>query len=218
MKEKLRIFVADDHAIMREGLKALVNAQPDMEVVGEADNGRSAWRLTKELEPDIVVMDVSMPVLNGIRATTLIKRVCKNVKVLVLTVHEDQGYLRQLLEAGASGYVLKNAAADELINGLRIVASGRVYLDPTQAEKVVGGFVSKRGQKRDGPSTNLSTRETEVLRLVAWGYANKEIAGRLNISVKTVETHKSNVMEKLGLRSRSDFVRYALRQGWLEEI
>ena len=217
MKNKLRVFIADDHAIIREGLKALVNAQPDMEVVGEADNGRTAWRLARDLEPDIVVMDVSMPVMNGIRATTLIKRVCQNVKVLVLTVHEDQGYLRQLLEAGASGCVLKNAAADELINGLRVVASGRVYLDPTQAGKVVGGFVGKRGVKGGEFSTTLSARETEVLRLVAWGYANKEIGSQLNISVKTVETHKSNVMEKLGLKSRSDFVRYALHQGWLEE-
>ena len=218
MKSKLRIVIADDHAIIREGLKTLVNAQDDMEVVGEADNGRTAWRLARELEPDVVVMDVSMPVLNGIRATTLIKRVCQNVKVLVLTIHEDQGYLRQLLEAGASGYVLKNAAAEELINGLRVVASGRVYLDPTQAGKVVSGFVGRKGVKGGVSSTTLSARETEVLRLVAWGYANKEIGSQLNISVKTVETHKSHVMEKLGLKSRADFVRYALHQGWLEEL
>ena len=218
MKNKLRIFLADDHSIMREGLRSLVNAQPDMEVVGEADNGRTAWRQARELEPDVIVMDVSMPVLNGIKATILIKRLCKNVKVLVLTVHEDQGYLRQLLEAGASGYLLKKAAADELVTGIRVVAAGGVYLDPTQTGKVVGGFISKKGQRSGGSSGDLSARETEVLRLVAWGYTNKEIASQLNISVKTVETHKSNVMEKLGLKSRSDFVRYALHQGWLEEI
>src|SRR5712691_5599746 len=169
MKNKLRIFLADDHSILREGLRSLVNAQPDMEVVGEADNGRTAWRQARELEPDVIVMDVSMPILNGIKATTLIRRVCKNVKVLVLTVHEDQGYLRQLLEAGAAGYVLKKAAADELINGIRVVAAGGVYLDPTQAGKVVGGFINKKGQKSGGSSGDLSAREAEVLRLVAWG-------------------------------------------------
>lgn len=219
MKNKLRIFLADDHSIMREGLKSLVEAQPDMEVIGEADNGRSAWRQARELQPDVVVMDVSMPVLNGMRATTLIKRVCRNVKVIVLTVHEDHGYMRQLLEAGASGYMLKKTAADELIKGIRVVAAGGVYLDPAQAGKVVGGFIRKSGQRgAAGCSTDLSARETEVLRLVAWGYTNKEIASQLNISVKTVETHKAHVMTKLGLKSRSDFVRYALHQGWLEEM
>ena len=218
MKNKLRIFLADDHAIMREGLRSLVEAQPDMEVIGEADNGRTAWRQAKELQPDVVVMDVSMPVLNGMKATTLIKRVCQNVKVIVLTVHEDQGYMRQLLEAGASGYMLKKTAADELVKGIRVVAAGGVYLYPAQAGKVVGGFIGKKGLRGAGSRTDLSDRETEVLRLVAWGYTNKEIASQLNISVKTVETHKSNVMEKLSLKSRSDFVRYALHQGWLEEM
>ena len=217
MKKKLRIFLADDHAIMREGLRSLVDAQPDMEVIGEADNGRTAWREAKELQPDVVVMDVSMPVMNGMKATTLIKRVCRNVKVIVLTVHEDQGYMRQLLEAGASGYMLKKTAADELVKGIRAVAAGGVYLDPAQAGKVVGGFIGKKGPRGAGSRADLSARETEVLRLVAWGYTNKEIASQLNISVKTVETHKSSVMEKLGFKSRSDFVRYALHQGWLEE-
>jgi len=202
---------------MREGLKSLVNAQSDMNVIGEADNGRTALQKAKELQPDIVVMDVSMPELNGIQATQRLKLVCQKIKVLILTAHDDTGYLRQLLEAGASGYVLKRVAAEELINAIRVVAAGGVYLDPTLAGKVVRGYVSKPGLRGAPQSNKLSERETEVLRLVAWGYTNKEVASYLNLSVKTVETHKSNLMEKLDLKSRVQMVRYALRQGWLRE-
>jgi DNA-binding NarL/FixJ family response regulator len=213
----LRIFLADDHIVMREGLKALVNAQPDMNVIGEADNGRTALLKAKELQPDIVVMDVSMPEMNGIQATERLRHACQKIKVLILTAHDDTGYLRQLLEAGAAGYVLKRVAADELINAIRVVAAGGVYLDPALAGKVVRGYVGKQ-RLRGAPQCNtLSERETEVLRLVAWGYTNKEVAGYLRISVKTVETHKANLMQKLDLKSRVEMVRYALRQGWLRE-
>lgn len=213
----LRIFLADDHIVMREGLKSLVNAQSDMNVIGEADNGRTALLKAKELNPDIVVMDISMPEMNGIQATERLKHACQNIKVLILTAHDDTGYLRQLLEAGASGYVLKRVAAEELINAIRVVVAGGVYLDPTLAGKVVSGYVGTR-RLRGAPQCNkLSERETEVLRLVAWGYTNKEIASYLNLSVKTVETHKGNLMEKLDLKSRVEMVRYALRQGWLRE-
>ena len=217
MKNKLRIFLADDHDILRGGLRSLINSQADMEVVGEADNGRTAWRGAKELQPDIVVMDASMPVLDGIRATILVKRVCQNVKVLVLTAHEEHGYLRQLLDAGASGYVLKKSAANELIRGIRAVAAGHDYLDPALADQLIP-LISKQGQKGGGPRAELSASETEVLKLIALGYTNKEIGTQLNLSVKTVETHRSNVMAKLGLKKRSDFVRYALHQGWLEDV
>ncbi len=213
----LRIFLADDHNVMRAGLKSLINAEPDMKVIGEADNGRAAWRKARELQPDVVVMDVSMPELNGIKATILLKRVDRNVKVLVLTAHDDQGYLRQLLEAGASGYLLKRVAADELINAIRIVAVGGVYLDPALAGRVVGGFIGTKRLKGAPQRNDLSDREKEVLRLVAWGHTNKEIAFDLDISVKTVETHKAHLMEKLDLKSRADIVRYALHQGWLQE-
>ena len=211
----LRIFLADDHTVMREGLKSLVNAQADMNVIGEADNGRTALQRVRELQPDVIILDISMPDLNGVQVTERLKRTCQNVTVLVLTAHDDNGYLRQLLEVGASGYVLKKAAAEELINAIRVVAGGGVYLDPSLAGKVVGGYLNKRqfGGKPHG--NDLSERETEVLRLVAWGYTNKEVAAYLRISVKTVETHKANIMQKLDLKSRVEMVRYALRQGWL---
>lgn len=213
----LRIFLADDHVVMREGLRSLVNAQEDMNVVGEADNGRAALLKASELQPDVIIMDVSMPDLNGIQVTERLKRACQKITVLVLTAHDDSGYLRQLLEVGASGYVLKKAAAEELINAIRVVAAGGVYLDPTLAGKVVGGYLGKRQLGGKPRGNDLSEREAEVLRLVAWGYTNKEVAGYLRISVKTVETHKANLMQKLDLKSRVEVVRYALRQGWLRE-
>ena len=213
----LRILLADDHVMLREGLRSLVGAQADMEVVGEADDGRDALFKARALRPDVVVMDISMPELNGIRATEQVRTCCPATKVLALTAYDDDGYLRQLLEAGASGYLLKKAAAEELVKALRAVAAGGVYLDPTLAGRVVGGYVGRR-LRGERLGVELSGREEEVLRLVAWGYTNKEAAGYLNISVKTVETHKTNLMEKLGLKTRSDIVRYALRCGWLSEV
>jgi len=213
----LRIFLADDHVVMRDGLKSLVNAQPDMNVVGEADNGRTALIQASELQPDVIIMDVSMPDLNGIQVTERLKQVCQKIMVLVLTAHDDSGYLRQLLEVGASGYVLKKAAAEELIKAIRVVAAGGVYLDPSMAGKVVGGYLGKRGLRNNSLGNEISERESEVLRLVAWGYTNKEVAGYLGISVKTVETHKANLMQKLDLKSRVEMVHYALRRGWLRE-
>jgi DNA-binding NarL/FixJ family response regulator len=214
---KLRIFLADDHAVVREGLKSLVNAQPDMEVVGEAGDGRTAWRQAQELQPDVVLMDVSMPELNGARATERLKQACPAVKVLALTVHENKVYLRQLLQAGASGYVLKRAASEELIHAIRTVAQGNVYLDPALAGKVVDLFMRHQSSSDAPQFSNLSDRETEVLRQIAWGHSNKEIAAQLDISVKTVETYKARLMEKLDLHSRTDIVRYALHQGWLQD-
>lgn len=211
------VFLADDHALIREGLKALVNAQPDMTVVGEADNGRSAWQKVRELQPDVAVMDISMPEGNGIQSTEMIKQHCPHVKVLILTVHEDRGYLRQALKAGASGYALKRAVSEELIRAIRVVLAGGVYLDPALAGKVFGKHLSRRFSKDGSPRSELSDRETEVLRLVALGHSNKEIATKLEISVKTVETYKARLMEKLDLRSRVDMVRYALDEGWLQQ-
>jgi DNA-binding NarL/FixJ family response regulator len=215
---RLRIFLADDHAVVREGLKALVSTQPDIEVIGEAADGASACEQVAQLHPDVVVLDISMPGLSGAQAAERLRRECPKVKVLALTVHEDKGYLRQLLEAGASGYVLKRAAAAELIRAIRTVAAGGVYLDPALAGKVVGGFVRKPAGHSASEELELSERETEVVRLVAAGHSNKEIAGRLEISVKTVETYKARSLEKLGLHSRADLVRYSLQQGWLQEV
>jgi DNA-binding NarL/FixJ family response regulator len=215
--DKLRIVLADDHAVLREGLKALVNAQPDMEVVGEADNGRTAWLKVKELRPDVVIMDVSMPELNGTQATKRIKQSCPEVRVLALTAYEDKGYLRHLLEAGASGFLLKRAATEELIRSIRVVAAHGTYVDPTLAGKALSSFMRQPSAKNGSGGSDLSDREAEVLRLIAWGHSNKEIANQLNISVKTVETYKVRLSEKLELKSRTEIVRYAVHQGWLQE-
>jgi DNA-binding NarL/FixJ family response regulator len=214
---KLRIFLADDHAVLRDGLKALVNAQADMEVVGEADNGRTAWLKVKELLPDVVVMDVSMPELNGVQATEILKRECPQVKVLALTAYKDKAYMDQLLKVGALGYVLKMSAAQELIEALRMVAAGNVYVDQEMTEKIAEGYVRNQFLRGATRHRELTNREEEVMRLIAQGYANKEIATQLDISVKTVESHKTNVMEKLELKSRTEIVRYAVRQGWLQD-
>ena len=211
---KLRVFLADDHAVVREGLKALVNAQPAMAVVGEAADGLTACAQVALLAPDVVVMDVSMPGLSGSQATARLRLECPAVRVLALTVHEDKGYLRQLLAAGAAGYVLKRAAPEELIQAIRAVAAGGVYLDPGMAGKVLGGFV--RQAAAAGVGAELSEREAEVARQTAAGHSNKEVAARLDLSVKTVETYRARAMEKLGLRGRADLVRYAVQQGWLQ--
>lgn len=217
MTNKLRILIVDDHQIIRDGLKRLINAEADMEVVGEAGDGQMAWQQAKELQPDVVLMDVSMPKLNGAKATERLKKDCPETKVLALTAHEDKGYIGQMLQAGASGYVLKIAAAEELIKAIRVVVAGGAYLDPAVADKVVSNYIRQKSTKQSARSGALTGREEEVLRLVAQGYINKEIAASLDISVKTVESHKTNFMEKLGLHSRAEIVRYALGQGWLQD-
>lgn len=214
---KLRILIVDDHQIIRDGLKGLINAEADMEVVGEAGDGQMAWQQAKELQPDVVLMDVSMPRLNGAKATERLKKDRPETKVLALTAHEDKGYIGQMLQAGASGYVLKIAAAEELIKAIRVVVGGGAYLDPAVADKVVSNYIRQKSTKQSARSGALTGREEEVLRLVAQGYINKEIAASLDISVKTVESHKTNFMEKLGLHSRAEIVRYALGQGWLQD-
>ena len=215
--DKLRVFIADDHAVLRDGLKALVNAQADMEIVGEADNGRSAWQKAKDLAPDVVVMDVAMPDMNGAQATQRLKQACPNIKVLALTAYEDKGYLRLLLKAGADGFLLKRAATEELIQAIRVIAADGAYIDPTLAGKVLSRFIRTPAFKDNSNGSELSDREAEVLRLIAWGHSNKEIANQLDISVKTVETYKSRLSEKLELHSRADIVRYAIREGWLQD-
>lgn len=210
----IRVLLADDHAIVREGLKSLINSHEGMTVIGEVADGEAAVRLTDELNPDVVVVDISMPGLNGAEVTSRLRVADPDRKVLVLTVHEDKGYLRQLLTAGAAGYVLKRAAASELVQAIRTVAAGGTYLDPALASSVVDDFV--RPIPQEASTLELSEREAEVLRLIALGYSNKEIAGRMKLSVKTVETYKSRSLEKLHIRSRVDIVRYAAQRGWLE--
>jgi DNA-binding NarL/FixJ family response regulator len=213
--EVLRIVLADDHAVVREGLKALVNAQPDMRVVGEAADGEAAWQAARDLAPDVLVMDLSMPILGGAEATARVRSDCPGVKVLALTVHEERLYLTQLLRAGASGYVLKRAAAAELVRAVRTVAAGGTYIDPSVAAVMVEGYLDAQAAAEQPARDALSEREREVLVRIARGFSNKEIAAALGLSVKTVETYKGRMTEKLGLRTRVDIVRYAARQGWL---
>jgi len=211
----LRIVLADDHEVVRSGLRALVDGTRGMCVVGEARDGAEACRKAAELRPDVVVMDVSMPQLDGAQATERIRRDTPGVKVLALTMHEDRGHLTRLLQAGASGYLPKRAAAEELVRAIQVVAGGGTYVDPQLAGTLLGGAAEPPRGAAD--AHGLSDREADVLRRIAWGASNKEIANELGISVKTVETYKARIGDKLGLRTRTDIVRYAVRQGWMGE-
>lgn len=212
---KLRILLADDHETVREGLRMILNAQPDMQVIGTASDGREAIVEAERLTPDVVIMDISMPGLNGLAATAQLMERCPESKVLTLTRHSDNSYLQQLLRAGAAGYVLKQSHPTELLHAIRSVATGGKYLDTSMTAPVIGTYAKPIASPE--PVTPLSPRETEVLRLIAWGNTNKEIAARLDLSVKTVEAHKANGMRKLGMRGRIDIVRYALLHGWLHD-
>ena len=212
--EKVRILLAEDHRILREGLKRLIDEQPNMEVVGEADNGIAAWQKAKELEPDIVLMDITMPRLNGAEATIKIRELCPNVKIVALTGHRASGYLNEVLKAGAAGFVLKQAAVDELIDAIQTVAKGGSYIDRASRETMAHSHLDRRVYKGEPQGKRLSRREVQILSLVANGYTNKEIANELSISVKTVETHKTNSMQKLDLKSRAEIVDYARFRGW----
>jgi two-component system response regulator NreC len=215
---KLRVLLADDHAILREGLAVLINGQRDMAVIAQAGNGREAVALAKEREPDIAVLDVSMPELGGAEAAEQIRACCPNVRVLALTRHADQAYLRRLLQAGATGYVLKKSAADALINAIRAVAQGDTYIEPGLAGPLLQRAFTHGGTSSTGPARELLTaREEEVMRAIAWGRSNKEIAGELGLSIKTVESYKAAATEKLHLRTRAEIVRYAVTRGWLSE-
>lgn len=218
MGTRIRILLADDHTILRAGLRMMLNAQPDMEVIGEAQDGRQAINTTMSLQPDIVLMDITMPDMNGIEATKQIKRVAPEVKVLVLTMHENDEYVFQALRAGASGYILKEAADTELITALHVLRSGQFYLSPSAQSVIVGDYLQRvhTGEEKDSYN-NLTEREKEILKLVAEGYTNNQIAERLVISPKTVDTHRTHVMDKLNLHSRAELVKYAMRRGLLED-
>lgn len=215
-ENNIRILLADDHHVVRAGLKSLIDAQADMTVIAEVADGHAAWQGAAELVPDVVVMDVSMPQMSGATATRRIRADQPGVRVLALTLHEDPSYAHQLLQAGASGYLLKRAAADELILAIRAVARGGTYIDSSLAGEVVGNLVG-RPQPAEPSSLALGQREERVLHQIARGFTNREIAEQLDVSVKTVETHKARAMEKLGLRSRADIVGHAIRHGWLTE-
>lgn len=215
MARPFRVLLADDHAIVRQGLKLLIDSQPDMAVVGESADGNSVLDQATALKPDVVVMDISMPGMNGLVATRTLKRAQPDLMIVALTRHDDDTYLEELLRAGASGYVLKQSAPMELLQAIRAAAAGGVYLDPAMTWRVADGLLTRKAEIARQPHAPISERESEVLRLTAIGHSNKEIASQLTISIKTVEVHKANAMRKLGLAGRVDIIRYGVLQGWL---
>jgi len=213
---KARVLLVEDHVVVRQGLKALLADEPDVEVVGEADNGRQALRRVSELQPDVVLMDISMPGLNGIEATRQIRQHYPDVKVVVLSMHSSEEYVFQVLRAGASGYVLKQSDSSEVLTAIRAALVGGSFLSPPISRTVIDDYVRRAEARGQGNDLDLLTgREREVLQLLAEGLSNREIAEQLSISVKTVETHRSNIMSKLGLNSKTEMVKYALRKGWV---
>lgn len=214
---KIKVVIADDHAVVREGIKMILSREPDIEIVGEASNGREALDLVATAKPIVVVMDISMPEMGGIEATRRVKEAYPKVNVLALTMHEDESYVFQLLKAGASGYVLKRGAAQDLVQAIRSAARGEAFLYPSVARSVLADYLKRvqSGEERhryDG----LTDREREILALIAEGLSNQEIAQKLFISIKTVQTHRTHIMEKLDLHNRAQLVRYAIRKGLIE--
>jgi DNA-binding NarL/FixJ family response regulator len=214
MKEKQRIVIAEDHRILREGLRALISSNPDFDIVGEAEDGRDAIRCVEKLVPDLILLDLSMPRMNGMEAINEIKKQCPETKILVLTVHSTEEYILTTLRAGADGYVLKDATHTELMMAIKSVLTGKTYLSPGVSEKVIEGYLEGRKTLRSStPWDTLTQREREVLKLIAEGYKNKEIADYLYISVKTVEKHRANLMRKLDLHSTSSLTAFAMEKG-----
>jgi two-component system, NarL family, response regulator NreC len=219
---RLRVFLADDHGVLRSGLRLLINAQPDLEVVGEASNGQEAVDRVSDLARDegvdVVVMDIGMPELNGLEALRRLKADFPDLAVLILTMHASEPYLFQVIQSGGAGYVLKQTADEHLLGAIRDAARGRPFLYPTMEARLLTDFVHRArraGERAANAFLALTEREREVLSLIAQGYTNQEIADRLIVSVKTVETHRAHIMSKLGLQTRAELVRYALREGYL---
>lgn len=210
--KKIRILLADDHAVVRQGFSRILAAHADMEVVGEAGNGREAIELAQELKPDVVVMDVSMPELNGIEATRRLMKASPRIRVLALSMHKDSVYVREILRAGAQGYLLKDASDDDLLTAVRAVGQGQGYISPSVSEAVLSDY---RRHVAD-PIDLLTSREREVLQLIAEGKTNKEIAAALHLSIYTVDAHRGRIMEKLNLHSSGEIVRFAMRNGLID--
>ena len=214
---KTRIVLADDHPIVLDGLRNLVRAESDFELVGEAANGLAALKVIRDCKPDVAVLDISMPELNGIVLSRRLAGELPGLRILVLTLHEDRAYLNQAMEAGVRGYVLKRSAVENLVQAIRAVMTGGIYLDPAIAGRV---FNDKRASAKlsvsKGAAPALTDRESAVLKMAALGFTNKEIAARLDVGVKSVETYKARGLEKLGLKTRAELVRYASGQGWLD--
>jgi RNA polymerase sigma factor (sigma-70 family) len=214
VSEPIRILLADDHRMMRDGIRAILERHPTFEVVGEASDGREAVHQARQLQPDVVVMDISMPLLNGLEAMRQILQGCPDTSVLILTVHEREDLVAQLLSAGASGYLLKRAAAQDLVSAIQAVFRGNAYIDPAIAKHVISGYISHiQSRGFDSASGNLTDREREVLQLVAEGYTSREIADLLHLSMKTVQNHRTKILRKLDLHDRGDLIKYAIENG-----
>lgn len=215
----IRVLIADDHTLVRQGIRMLLETQPDLHVVGEASDGAQVVQLAVELHPDVVLMDIAMPNMDGLEATREIKRLLPNAQILALTMHEGDDYFFKIISAGAAGYVLKRAAANDLLSAVRAVAQGEVVLNPTLVKKLVEDYAGRaRTEEREmrAGNLNLTQREQEVLTLIAEGYANREIADKLGVSLSTVQTHYAHLIEKLNLRNRTALVKYALRHGLID--
>ncbi len=215
-KEKIRVLLADDHTILREGIRSLLEDQADIQVVGEAEDGRAVVQLAAELQPDVVLIDIAMPRLNGLEATRQIKRDHPRIGLLILTMHDNEEYVRQGLAAGASGYVLKRAAASELVAAIRAVHRGEAVLSPAVTRIVLEDYLRRDGSGGAPASGELTPREREVLQLIAEGYTSKEIAEMLSLSVKTVQAHRTSLMQKLDLHDRGDLIKYAIQKKIIE--
>jgi two-component system response regulator NreC len=217
MMSKISLILADDHAVVRSGLRMLLEAQAEIEIIAEAETGREAVSLARSLKPDIILMDIQMPDLNGIEATKQIKKLAPETAVLALTMHEDEQYFFEMLHAGASGYVPKRAAPDELLTAIRTVARGEVFLYPSLATRLVKDYLDRAGaEEQPRIYSQLTPREHEVLIQIAEGYSNPEIAKNLVISVKTVDRHRENIMRKLNMHNRIELVKYAIRTGLID--
>jgi len=212
----IKILIADDHGVLRAGLQALLQAEPDFQIVGEAADGSEVLRLAGSLQPDIVMMDISMPGLGGIETTRRLREDHPEIRVLILTVHEDRELLQEAIRSGASGYILKRAVKSELINAIHSVARGDLYVHPAMMRALISSVQVYNAEKRTIQEP-LTPREVEVLRLIVQGYTNVQIGEKLNISVRTVEYHRANIMDKLNLKSRVGLVRYAAEHGLLSE-